>query len=43
MSGDKFTTSRLGTLVFTRDENSKVNGFMMPELGRLQNVRFELL
>lgn len=42
VSGDKFTTNRLGTLVFTRDENNKVNGFMMPELGRLQNVRFEI-
>jgi CubicO group peptidase (beta-lactamase class C family) len=43
VSGDKFTTSRLGTLMFTRDESGKVNGFMMPELGRLQNVRFEAM
>lgn len=43
MSGDKFTTNRLGTLVFTRDERNNVNGFVMPELGRLQNVRFSLL
>ncbi len=43
MSGDKFITNRLGTLVFKRNENGKVIGFMMPELGRLQNVRFSRL
>jgi len=43
ISGDKFTTNRLGILLFTRDANGKVNGFLMPELGRLQNVRFELM
>lgn len=40
MNGDKFSTNKLGTLVFTRNSNGKVNGFVMPELGRLQNVRF---
>lgn len=42
VSGYKFTTNRLGTLVFTRNKKGTVNGFMMPELGRLQNVIFEL-
>jgi CubicO group peptidase (beta-lactamase class C family) len=40
VSGDRFLTSGFGILEFTRDERGKVNGFYMPELGRLQNVRF---
>lgn len=43
VNGDKFLTNGFGILRFTRDENNNVNGFMMPELGRLQNVRFDLM
>lgn len=43
VSGDKFLTNRLGVLKFTRDEKNCVNGFVMPELGRLQMVRFSLI
>lgn len=43
VNGDKFLTNGFGILKFTRDENNNVNGFMMPGLGRLQNVRFDLM
>lgn len=41
VSGDRFLTSGFGILEFTRDESGQVNGFLMPELGRLHNVRFQ--
>lgn len=41
VTGDKFTTDRLGMLEFTRDDKGEINGFLMPEMGRLQNVRFK--
>lgn len=40
VTGDKFATDRLGMVIFMRDNNGKLNGFMMPEMGRLQNVTF---
>ncbi|NHB67168.1 serine hydrolase [Perlabentimonas gracilis] len=43
VSGDRFHNSIFGILEFTRNKEGKVNGFVMPELGRLQNVRFDLM
>jgi CubicO group peptidase (beta-lactamase class C family) len=43
VNGDKFLTNGFGILKFTRNDDNKVIGFMMPELGRLQNVKFSLL
>jgi CubicO group peptidase (beta-lactamase class C family) len=40
LSGDKFATERLGMLEFTRNDKGEINGFIMPEMGRLQNVSF---
>lgn len=41
VTGDKFATDRLGMLEFTRDEKEEINGFLIPEMGRLQNVKFK--
>jgi len=43
VNGDKFYTGPLGTLEFTRDEDNQINGFVLLNVGRLQNVRFTLL
>jgi hypothetical protein len=43
VNGDKFMTSRLGIIYFTRDKQNKIDGFLMRELGRLENVKFEKL
>jgi hypothetical protein len=43
INGDKFLTNKLGVLEFTRDENNHVNGFVLLDVGRLQNLRFSLL
>ena len=42
INGDKFLTERMGVMEFTRDENKKVNGFILRDIGRLQNVVFTL-
>jgi len=43
VNDDKFYTDRLGILEFIRDENNRVNGFVLRNVGRLQNVRFALM
>lgn len=40
INGDKFLTDRLGMLEFTRDEQGQLNGFILLDVGRLQNIRF---
>jgi CubicO group peptidase (beta-lactamase class C family) len=40
ISGDKFSTERLGIVEFTRNDKLDVCGFGFPEMGRLNNVRF---
>ena len=40
VTGDKFATDRLGMLEFTRNDKGEINGFLMMEMGRLQNVKF---
>lgn len=42
INGDKFITDNLGVLEFTRDEDQKVNGFVLLDVGRLQNIKFTL-
>ncbi len=43
ISDDRFLTDKLGVLEFTRDESKKINGFILLDVGRLQNVRFSRL
>lgn len=43
ISGDKFLTDKFGVLEFTRDENNHVNGFVLLDVGRVQNLRFSLV
>ncbi len=38
--GDKFLTDRLGMLQFTRDGQGQLNGFILLDVGRLQNIKF---
>ncbi len=40
INGDRFLTDRLGMLEFTRGEEGKINGFVLLDVGRLQNVVF---
>ncbi|MGF1585065.1 MAG: serine hydrolase domain-containing protein [Bacteroidales bacterium] len=40
ISGDRFSTDRLGMLEFSRCDNGQVNGFVLADVGRLQNIRF---
>ena len=40
LSSDKFATERLGMLEFNRNDKEEITGFIMPEMGRLQNVSF---
>jgi CubicO group peptidase (beta-lactamase class C family) len=40
ISGDRFSTDRLGMLEFTRDDAGLINGFVLDNVGRLQNIRF---
>lgn len=42
IKGDRFLTDRLGMLEFTRDPSGRINGFVLEDVGRLQNVRFIL-
>lgn len=42
INGDKFLTERMGVMEFTRDEKNNVNGFILRDIGRLQNVVFTL-
>ena len=43
ISGDRFLTGNLGVIEFTRDSRNSINGFILLDVGRLQNVRFVLL
>ena len=43
ISGDRFLTGNLGVIEFTRDSSNSINGFILLDVGRLQNVRFVLL
>ena len=43
INGDKFYAGWLGTLEFTRDEDNQINGFVLLNVGRLQNIRFNLM
>lgn len=43
INGDKFYAGRLGMLEFTRDADNRINGFLLLNVGRLQNVRFTLM
>jgi CubicO group peptidase (beta-lactamase class C family) len=40
ISGDRFATDRLGMLEFTRSNSGNINGFVLADVGRLQNIRF---
>ncbi len=40
VNGDRFATDRFGMVEFSRDENNEVNGFVMLDIGRVQNVEF---
>ncbi len=40
VNGDRFATDRFGMVEFTRDENNEVIGFVMLDIGRVQNVKF---
>jgi CubicO group peptidase (beta-lactamase class C family) len=42
INGDKFYADWLGTLEFTRDEDNRIDGFVLLNVGRLQNVRFSI-
>jgi hypothetical protein len=43
INGDRFLTDKLGVIEFTRDAGNTVNGFILLDVGRLQNIRFTLL
>ena len=40
VNGDKFLTDKLGMLEFTRNEKDEVTGFILADVGRLQNLVF---
>lgn len=40
VNGDKFYAGWLGMLEFTRDEDIRINGFILLNVGRLQNIKF---
>lgn len=40
ISGDRFSTDMLGMLEFTRGDNNQINGFVLADVGRLQNISF---
>lgn len=42
ISGDRFLTGKLGVIEFTRDDSNMINGFILLDVGRLQNIRFSL-
>lgn len=41
VNGDKFYTGPLGMLEFTRDGGGRISGFVLFDVGRVQNIRFE--
>jgi CubicO group peptidase (beta-lactamase class C family) len=43
INGDKFLTDKLGVLEFTRDKDNSVNGFVLLDIGRLQNIKFAIV
>jgi CubicO group peptidase (beta-lactamase class C family) len=43
VNGDKFHAGWLGMLEFTRDEDNQINGFVLLNVGRVQNVKFDLM
>jgi CubicO group peptidase (beta-lactamase class C family) len=43
INGDRFLTDKLGVIEFTRDNSKAINGFILLDVGRLQNIRFSLL
>jgi hypothetical protein len=43
INGDRFLTDKLGVIEFTRDASNNINGFILLDVGRLQNIRFTLL
>jgi hypothetical protein len=43
INGDKFLTDKLGVLEFTRDIDNSVNGFVLLDIGRLQNIKFAIV
>ena len=43
ISGDRFLTDRMGILEFTRDTDGRINGFVLADVGRLQNITFSKL
>jgi CubicO group peptidase (beta-lactamase class C family) len=40
INGDRFLTDRMGMLEFTRDTDGLINGFVLADVGRLQNITF---
>lgn len=40
VGGDSFMTDNLGMLEFTRDQNNQLNGFVLRNVGRVQNIEF---
>lgn len=40
IAGDVFNTDRLGVVEFLRNENNKINGFKLNDVGRLRNISF---
>ncbi len=40
VNGDIFATDMFGMVEFTRDEKNEINGFILLNIGRLQNVEF---
>jgi CubicO group peptidase (beta-lactamase class C family) len=43
INGDRFLTDKLGVMEFTRDESNTINGFILLDVGRLQNIKFLLV
>ena len=43
VNGDKFYTGPLGMLEFTRDGEGRISGFVLFDIGRVQNIRFAVL
>ena len=40
IGGDKFLTDRLGMIEFTRNNTNQIDGFVLLDVGRLQNIIF---
>ncbi|WP_164977485.1 serine hydrolase domain-containing protein [Ancylomarina salipaludis] len=40
LKGDKFSTDNFGLLEFTRNDANQINGFVLLDVGRVQNIRF---